>query len=285
MIPIVTVTFTRDKWCMLLQAHSIEKFVLDPIIHYVIIEDDLTPFEEWENLLKPIYKKQKLVLLNKDSASNLFCKYHISGYVQQQYIKLKSSILLNDEYYLSLDSKNIIHKPFLLKNAFYRVEGSRVEGSSQIMDTTKDPVEQHESLSYWEPWLSFIECRYGLSRPEKMWFAGTPFLLKTDIVKNMIDTANIDDLFLQAIVNGIPVSEYLLYAYFSNAPRIHWSCQAGYSGNGLDVLKIESKNFYFFNMYRRGLSQDGDILIKFLLDSGLDEKYVIPAVKLTPSDD
>ena len=68
---IVTVTYTRDKWCMVLQAHSLEKFIHKPCIHYVVIEDDSDPVE-WDDLLKNIYKKHKLVLITKDSHPQVY---------------------------------------------------------------------------------------------------------------------------------------------------------------------------------------------------------------------
>ena len=44
---IVTVTCTRDKFAMLLQAQSINLFVTEKITHYVIIQDSTTSYTEW----------------------------------------------------------------------------------------------------------------------------------------------------------------------------------------------------------------------------------------------
>ena len=290
MIPIVTVTYTPDKWCMMLQAHSIEKFVSEPTTHYVFIEDDRTSMLEWECLLKPIYKRHKLVLLNKESAPDMYLKapYKVgkqlmfSGWTRQQYVKLHVSKMIREEYYLILDSKNIFFKSINLKDTFYGKEGS---GSVLNLDVPDDQL--HESLPYWLNWMKLIEFKYRIPRPKKTWFTGTPFVFKTDIAKHIVNTYDIEELFTEAWGDGgdnrVHISEFMLYSYFTNSERINWRCSGGYLGGGLEWLKGDSTVYSVFTMFRLELDNGNnrDIIKQFFLDAGLDEKYVVPAVYLT----
>lgn len=275
MIPLITVTCTRDKWSVLLQAHSIEKFVKDPTVHYIIVQDESTLFMEWRELLNPIYKKHKLVLLNNALSPDIFCKYNISSYDQQQFIKLKASKLINDEYYLSLDSKNIFFKPISLDETI-----QNKEGSGDIIHTNQ---ENNNYLLHWRDWMSLIESRGNVSKPDILWFAGAPFLLKTANVNSIINTIDLDELFLDALNKNIRVSEYVLYSYFSQAPKINWDLSFGCGDSNFIELKNNSNRFCVFNMYRRHLSslKNRETFIQFFIDSGLEEKYVLPAVNLT----
>jgi len=66
---LLTVTCSRDKNEMALQAHSIDMWVQNPCRHVVIIEDDLMPLSEWESLLNRFYKRHELCLIKNTFTS------------------------------------------------------------------------------------------------------------------------------------------------------------------------------------------------------------------------
>lgn len=295
-VSIVTVTFTGDKWTMLLQAHSIEKFVKEPTTHYVIIEDQhgkTTSTLEWLCLLQPIYKKHKLVLLDKTSAPELFFEWDKgspAGWDQQQYIKLKIHELIHTEYYLTLDSKNFFIRPSSLTE-FYGIEGC-----DTVMSINDIP--QHPSLPYWFNWMSLIEQCTGKTRPSDFWFAGTPFNLKTSIVKEIFKH-DIEGMFIKALdscyvnptdyENHTRISEYILYAFFTDAVRdasLYWSCGYGPGmSNELESLYQDRMNDGarpLFTLHRDRLAsvQHRQDVINYLIFCGLDPAYVIPAIIL-----
>jgi hypothetical protein len=295
-VSFVTVTFTGDKWPMLLQAHSIEKFVKEPTTHYVIIEDQSgvkTRILEWLCLLQPIYKKHRLVLLDQSSAPELFLEWDkgiVGGWIQQQYIKLKMHELINTDYYLTLDSKNFFIRPTSLSEFYGK------EGCDTIMPV--DDVPQHPSLYYWVPWMELIEKHTKKSRPSEFWFAGTPFSLKTEIVKDFFNDYDIDSMFTEAmdtthynsdIDKHVRISEYILYAYFTDAVRdvdIQWCC--GYGSGMSEELeslfndRMNNKTKPVFTLHRDRLAavQHRKEVIDYLVFCGLEPSYVIPAVML-----
>jgi hypothetical protein len=292
-VSIVTVTYTGDKWPMLLQAHSIEKFVKEPTTHYVIIEDqsgNTTSTLEWLCLLQPIYKKHRLVLLDKESAPELFLEWDkgtVGGWDQQQYIKLKIHELVDTQYYLTLDSKNFFMRPTSLIQFYGH------EGCDTIMSLSDVP--QHPSLPYWFEWMNTVEEITGKPRPENFWFAGTPFNLKTDIVKEIFNY-NVEQLFLQAINNNhdnvdkrVAISEYILYAYFSfpdKKANLCWSTGYGpeIRKETIDLLNgsIHCVSRPVFTLHRNRLQdiQHRNDIIQHLIACGLDSSYVIPAIIL-----
>lgn len=292
-VSLVTVTYTGDKWPMLLQAHSIETFVKEPTTHYVIIEDQngaKTSTLEWLCLLQPIYKKHRLVLLDKDSAPELFLEWDkgtVGGWDQQQYIKLNIHKLINTPYYLTLDSKNF----FMRHTSLMQFYGH--EGCDTVMSLSDSP--QHPSLPYWFEWMNIVEEFTGKSRPENFWFAGTPFNLKTSIVKEIFNY-NVEQIFLQAIDTNhnapdkqVGISEYILYAYFSFPDKnanLRWA-----TGYGPEIRKetatllngsMHSVIRPVFTLHRDRIQdiQYRNDIIRHLIACGLDSSYVIPAVML-----
>lgn len=300
-VSIITVTFTGDKWPMLLQAHSIETFVEEPTTHYVIIEDfhgNVTTALEWLCLLQPIYKKHKLVLIDKNSAPELYLEWDkgmVSGWDQQQYLKLKVHEIINTEYYLTLDSKNFFIRPTKLSE-FY---GN--EGTDTIMPIDEVPI--HPSLSYWYPWMRLVEEHTNFKRPEVFWFAGTPFNFKKTVVEEIFKY-DVEAMFIKALdsafyypndtENDIRISEYILYAYFSQAERKQTQWCRGYSWAQSYIAGMNEELESLFKDRTDGLAKPIFTLhrdrlysvplrkdiIDYLIFCGLDPAYVIPAVLL-----
>lgn len=294
-VSIVTVTYTGDKWAMLLQAHSIEQFIEEPTTHYVIIEDQTgatTSTLEWLCLLQPIYKKHKLVLLDKNSAPELYLEWDkgiVGGWDQQQYLKLKIHELIDTEYYLTLDSKNFFIKPTSLSE-FY---GN--EGCDTLMPVDEVPL--HPSLPYWYPWMNLVEKRTDFKRPDIFWFAGTPFNFKTATVKEIFKY-DVESMFIEALDSTffnpnnsekvVRISEYMLYAYFSQGERKDLQWTRGYNpttSGELESLYMDRANNLsrpMFTLHRDRLHniQGRKDVIDFLIFCGLNPAYVTPAVLL-----
>lgn len=60
---IVTVTYGREFEQQLIQSRSINQFILEPITHYIIIEDRFN-IQQWTLALEPIYTRHRLVIIH-----------------------------------------------------------------------------------------------------------------------------------------------------------------------------------------------------------------------------
>lgn len=290
--PIVTVTYSGDKWPMILQAHSIEMFVKEPTTHYVILEDDNTSNIEWLCLLQPIYKKHKLVLLDKKSAPELYLEWdkgEVGGWHQQQYLKLKVHELIDADYYLTLDSKNLFIRPTSLKTFYGH------EGCDTLMPV--DEVPHHPSLPYWKLWRNAIEKHTNLSCPDIFWFPGTPFNFKKSVIEDMFGY-DVEKMFTDALDTShdfpfdpekhVRISEYILYGYFSSAKRENLKWCRGYTWESIEEVeslysdrkKGTCKPVFTLQRDKLDKLQQRKDIIDYLLFCGLDSAYVIPAVIL-----
>ena len=290
---LVTVTYTGDKWLMLLQAHSIEKFITDPITHYVIIDDrvgNITSEDEWRDLLTPIYKKHKLVLLTRENQPDIFLadKGHVldglpvAGWTTQQYCKLAVSKFIDSERYVVLDSKNIFIK---------KVNSSSLafEGSDQLM------TYEHPAMEYFGPFVENTCRKFNKPNPTIFWFPGTPFGVKTSLTKNIMEH-DINSFFLDMYKQQIPISEFILYRCFVDHElpfRDHTSsltCGMPFSKENHDDEWAEWTKHEIINVpVRCTITVFRDRLefpehrkraIHFLTSMGLELKYVEPGIML-----
>lgn len=275
MIPLVTVTFTNDKWQMLLQAHSLEKFAIEPTTHYVIINDDATSFLEWKYLLEPIYKKNTLVLINKETNPEIFPNENLllCGYYRQMILKLTIAKLINYNYYVTLDSKNLFHKSVDL-NIF-----DNIEGSGLLLVKDNNNQEYFNNLTYYSKTIELLSTKYGLSIPEIFWFAGTPFVFKTENVLKILDFLNIDEFVYEITSKGGYFSEYAMYNFFSNSVREKKSLVFRYNYK-LPLELSLSPSFIIYRYHLNDTAYKSNVKT-FLINAGLDEKYIVPALELT----
>lgn len=269
---IVTVTCTRDKWCMVLQAHSLEVFIKEPYIHYVIIEDDKTDIAEWERLLTPIYNNHKLVLINKDTHPNLYPTNDIHGWYRQQIIKFLVHTLINGNRYLLLDSKNIFVKTIDLAKFEYEGSGSHVSN-------------EDDWLQYWYPWIDYISKKLSKPIPKLFWMPMTPFVVDKSIVQTILSTCNFEKLVLDGLDNTLPISEFLLYAFFSNTnhPEIP-TYGGGFHGGDLETTVEEFNRINTFTLGRIDLQNHTarNTIKNALCHVGLDPIIIENAVSKTP---
>ncbi len=256
-----TVTYSRDIYLMLLQAHSIEKFIDVPITHHVYVQDDRIPIPIWEKALSPIYKKHTLVLShNKFKIHEPQQRPH--GWNEQQYIKLMLASEMQHEYILSLDSKNIFFKPVDIEKTFYGHEG----GLGNDIDVHTSNLEW---VKYWSIWIKMVEDRTGIKSPKQR-FPCTPFVFKNSSLKKMNKNLDVRHLFQSVFNTEIRPSEYILYNFFKD--------QKSFS------LEKNLEDFGIYTVYRRDLDDIPEYKEKtraLLLGVGLEPNYVNPAIDRT----
>ena len=113
---LVTIACKRDIQDLLLQAHSIDKFIEKPCRHWITVEDEsLTP-EEWHSLLSPYYTRHKLNLAFSKRPDLEFDAPFTLGWRRQQMLKLATAAKSLDDTVLVLDSKNIFVRSTDLDN-------------------------------------------------------------------------------------------------------------------------------------------------------------------------
>lgn len=290
---LVTVTYTGDKWLMLLQAHSIEKFIIDPITHYVIIDDrhgNITSEDEWRSLLEPIYKKHNLVLLTRENQPDIFLNdeghlrdgLQIAGWTTQQYCKLAVSKFIDTEWYVVLDTKNIFIKSVNSSSLVY-------EGADQLI------TYEHPAMDFFGPFVEKVCKKFNKPNPKVFWFPGTPFGVKTAIVKNIMEN-DIDSFFINLYKQDIPISEFILYRCFVDHKlpfRDHFSsltCGLPFPTKDHDdewakffqaeIIGVPDRCTITVFRDRLDIPEHRKRAIHFLTGMGLDLKYVEPGIML-----
>jgi hypothetical protein len=275
---LVTVTFDRDFDQLLLLAHSIDKFVLDTCDHWIIVERTAKTMSEWETALQPFYTRHRLHLIN--SQSDEFQKsvpiWH-RGYFRQQIFKLKIVELLNSDYYIILDSKDLVIKEMKFQ------DWSLEEGYFTVVQSGID--HGHE---VYVPWAELIEKATGITRPEWFWNNITPFKCKSSVVRKILDTVDLDYLFL---TGGTHPSEFLLYRYFSDAELnlTYWenrqSQQFWHNETIEDFERCLSSDIVTMVSIHRFFIPSNPITIttmrEYLTSLGLDKTLVFNALDIT----
>ena len=270
---IVTVTYTRDKWCMVLQAHSLEKFIHKPCIHYVVIEDDSDPVE-WDDLLKNVYKKHKLVLITKDSHPHVYPQNKkMDGYIYQQIIKFKMHQLIVDSKYLILDSKIMFMKSLDLDRTF------RYQGSG-FREDISNPY-----LSYWKSGIEFVCRKVNKPIPNRVWNPYTPFLANKKVVEEIMNTLNLEKIFEECYRKDpvINISEFMIYGIFSNEETPPKEYGGGYqNGNLEDTLRIvkDKTTFALDREYLKDVEKR-KVILNLLLLLGFDKSVANDALTKT----
>lgn len=205
MIPILTVSYSEDLPHLLLQSHSIEKFLIQPTKHYVYIQDNVVDIVNWKKLLEPLYKRNQLILLHD--------KYHLdtnNGYFHQQYLKLKVASELNDEKLLILDSKNGFYKPIDLGFWF-----DSVEGGGGIKFNFESSIDW---LFHYGSFIKNLEIEIGINCPNLV-HPTTPFVFRKATLNRMNNCLNLDIFFANNLKkcvknNSFQLSEFILYQFF-----------------------------------------------------------------------
>lgn len=193
---LVTVTCTRDKEEMILQAHSLDIFAINNIKHWVIVEDNLTTMEEWHNLLGKFYTRHKLILLKGHDTSIE------NGWVKQQLYKLTIANHIKTDSYLILDSLLCLIKPVNFLD--WPIE----HGNGDPVDSTPNKIHFDRC---WTDFIQSYTSKYQLSIPTKLYYPLVPFRMNTELSKKIIH-----DNLEEKIKNFSIISEFLIYQFYAN---------------------------------------------------------------------
>lgn len=215
---LLTITCNRDKQQIILQAESIDKFVTNPITHYVIVNEEQCDLTEWYFELKPFYTKHRIVLLNKlkdsdygagiigDSGDSL-------GWHSQQVQKLLFAYYLKEDYLIT-DSKNFFIKPIDL--SIYNID-----------EYTAAPVAPISKLGIWavtaKLYADFFNRKLLTHYPP----INTPFKINHKFITESNSTLFTKDTLPEALYYTTTVekiahnnpSEFLFYSYL--IPNYH----------------------------------------------------------------
>jgi hypothetical protein len=255
----VTVTCSTDFDAMLLQASSLE-FVIDNIIHFVIIQDSKIELKQWKSSLSPYYTRHELVLIQNDLS--LRC----DGWRQQQILKLEIAKKINTENYLVLDSKNFFIKPFNL------TDWDVPHGNGSLFVYYKNNKERLDV----DIFLEKVCKKYNKEFPKLQIDYMTPYKMNTAIVNTIIDT-DYQSLFFES---ELP-SEFALYNMFLSNLEIV-KCNKGKNKLVLNYFKslpIEIyKTTFVLGIHRRLVIEENknklNNLIETLSVTGLDKQLL-----------
>jgi len=275
---IVTVTCSRDFHFMRLQAYTLNKFLIEPCTHYVFIEDKKINYAKWFKMLKPLYTRHKLVILNTMTHPQLLSFRNdpdfankTSGWAKQQLIKFKIAGLLKNFRYLILDSKNFLVKTIFVGNSF------NFAGMGKLTPATDSCFDQ------WRPWINFCSEQLNKPVPNDLWWPQTPFIADNIVVNSNIN--KIENLFYQFLQNNHALpSEFIIYRFFMNEnitdPEFHPHAFLNSDNNNIDDLINCAATSPWFTIYRVNLRHEKkkELLLDFLNFMGLDEEYTKPAL-------
>ena len=275
---ILTVTCTRDKYLMQLLAHSMNLFVTDTCIHYVVIEDNDTSYGEWLTLLLPHYTRHQLKLVhdyNQQSVNDY-------GYYRQQQIKLQMANNIFAEKYIVIDSKTIFFTPICM------ADWPVVHGNSNIISIN--------DLGLYKLWIDKV-CTEILNTPVPDILLGpmTPFVIKTEIAKKLTSEVDVTDIIRYGFVPGYheqprgtwsQPSEFLLYTLYAmqtstdiipdDSKTLYWFCYDEEHGQ-YPIRDIENSKLVFgidrHFLKPQYLKHIGKYYF-WLLDKGIDQKYL-----------
>jgi hypothetical protein len=167
--------------------------------------------QEWVNALSPYYQGpcqlRFLDSRNLKKISNSRLNPRHASWIDQQILKLIIADQIDSDSYLILDSKNMFVKPTKL------FECGQHEGNGSH-------VPEEWQAEVWGDWVQFLENVLDKQRPTSYWTPHTPFRFKTAIVKEILNSNPNLELLFDYDHNNLPVhkpvSEFLLYKFYSN---------------------------------------------------------------------
>jgi uncharacterized membrane protein len=270
---LVTVTCKRDLNQMILQSHSIDVFIAQPCIHWVIIEDPKLSTLECYTKLSKFYARHTLKILR---AEFLIGHNHValeksSGWVRQQALKFLIALLIKSSTYLILDSKNFFIKPTSLKK--WPVSNGNHIVKSILTDKT------HCN------WLKQFSKKFNLNFSYSTCEPVTPFRVNTRLVKQL-NELGLTDAFDTS--NQDP-SEFKLYCLYSQSQGFNIPYGPGCGITYWERSIIESKSDEIFNnalispfvatlgVHRTALSKNKkeiSFFVSWLANLGLEDSII-----------
>lgn len=267
---LVTVTCGRDLRQMVLQSHSIQKFITCPCTHHVFIEDQTLSISELTDILSPYYTKHQLIVYKDDSNPQI----NLNGWYRQQIIKINAVNHINEDY-LILDSKNFFIKPTSLEYEW-------PEGSCLLL----------ERAEWTDKFMSYLKETYHKETPAYHYTQQTPFKIRKSVALRVLELFNLEKMFIDCAEREIYPSEFVLYAiasditptkelwdtYFSNTNyhTFWWSDELNPDkfediyNSTVEILGLHKNVWYNKN-------NNLELLADWLCSKGLDKEYVYPA--------
>lgn len=197
---IVTVVQLDDLNQVIFQAHSIETFIVDPVTHWIIVQDR-SDLDIWKEKLQDLYIRHQLKIiptLLPDSEDNRDDRSR-DGYRNQMILKLMAVNLFDSERYIVLDSKNFFIKKQSL-NDWPTLDGRPV---IERVD--------HETI-FRKHWLDSVTDHLGIKRVKYGYEILTPFVMTSEIAKKCCEY-DLILLFNEMIKpHGHQESEFLFYS-------------------------------------------------------------------------
>jgi hypothetical protein len=269
MTTLVTVTCSAHAPAMLMQAHSIDKFITGQCTHLVIVEDNTYSLEKWKEMLSPFYTNHTLKLFHSRNILPAMDSNIEFGWIRQQILKFAIAPYVESDNYIILDSKN-----FFIKKTDVEL-WNLGEGCSNCHCEITDVAHLK-----WMPWLHHVHMFTKLDIPDTFWPPETPFNVNTKTIEKIISELSLVDLFKQCE----HPSEFLLYRFYSNSPIDDPSpvCVAFWSSTPLpdsheldnientETINMLSVHPEFINIYKDKLSSIADFLSK----CGLQGEYI-----------
>jgi len=274
---LLTVTCTRDKYAMQLLAYTLDRFVTDTCVHYVVIEDDETSYAEWLTLLLPHYTRHQLKLVHDYNVPG--DEFTRSGYFRQQQIKLQMSEKIWADRYIIIDSKTIFFKEQQLSNWPIN-HGNR----------TSDPRELQSSRYY--RWLVNTCDTFDIPFPEKIPLPMTPFVIHTKLARKLLSEIDVTQVIYRNLVheridNNLNPSEFILYTVYAMqedpgimpevTSPVYFFCYYEEDAIKFPPAAIENK-FLTFGIDRGFLRTEYlqylSVYYNWLLSKGIEQKYL-----------
>ena len=200
---LVTIACERDIQDLLLQAHSIDKFIEKPCIHWITVEDEsLTP-EEWHGLLAPYYTRHKLHLTFSQRPDLTFEEPFNLGYRRQQILKLQAAASVPADNVLVLDCKNIFVRPTDLETWPYK---------NGIGRYTSLDIEPEDFFP--RQWIRYVHERTELKIPNKFPpCLATPYAVTTKYARAAVNHPLFESLFYNK-EDFFPMTEMFYLQFF-----------------------------------------------------------------------
>jgi len=204
---IVTIVCEQDLADIVLQAHTINKFV-SPCRHYVTIEDDSLSLDKWYEILSPFYTKHELILTSVPRPENPEFVPHTGmfetkgfGWRRSAMLKLQVASQVFGESALILDCKNIFVRPTDLDQwPFKHGNGRYHYGFDERFPAGK--------------WMHYVVSKTGMKMPPRLPGAmPTPFVFNKEICRKATDHPLFETLFMNN--DGVvPAGECDYYYFF-----------------------------------------------------------------------
>ena len=273
---LLTVTCDRDLEQMILQAESINKFVVNPCRHWVFINEKNPDIEKWRSKLQHFYTRHELIFDVPDGPM------HPQGWWSQQIYKILMSEKIQDDY-LVLDSKNFFINPTNID-----------EFKDKLGHSFKWKVDD----KFWSKTIIHY-CRKLQVEPsfDSIMYPWTPFLIKQSVIKEFGDLNQFAKWFLADPDNNIYYdkympSEFLFYSIVGQKHNlIRFNENEGlydtiwpndYNKNDIlfHIKKFNKKNTKMVGLHHKLLEQLDDnektAINLFLKESGLITQLTFP---------